>query len=522
MFTNEPLTDFSVEANRRALADALARLDDQLKRAPLKVAPIIAGREMHAGETYTRSDPSNPQVQVASVLLASPQMAEGAVQTLAGAARAWAQTSAEVRVQTIRKAAALMRQRRYEIIAIIIREAGKPWKEADADVAEGIDFCEYYCEDMLRLAVPQTTAEVPGEDNSYFYQPRGVVAVIAPWNFPFAIACGMTVAALVTGNTVALKPSKQSSLTAFELAKILLEGGVPAEAFAFVPGRGEVVGRNLVENREVAMICFTGSKAVGLEMIAKAAHTQPGQKQIKRVIAELGGKNAIIVDEDADLDEAIKGAVVSSFGYAGQKCSACSRIIAVGEIYNRFMERFCAAADDIIVGEAKDPASFMGPVIDLESKTRIEHMITAASQENKLALRGRAPAQGYFVPVTIFKDVSPTSSLWREEVFGPVVACRQAREFEEALTMANDSEYALTGGVFSRSPKNIERARHEFKVGNLYINRQCTGAMVCRQPFGGFRMSGIGSKAGGHDYLLQFMEPRTITENTMRRGFAPQ
>jgi RHH-type proline utilization regulon transcriptional repressor/proline dehydrogenase/delta 1-pyrroline-5-carboxylate dehydrogenase len=331
----------------------------------------------------------------------------------------------------------------------------------------------------------------------------------------------MVVAALVTGNVTVLKPSEQTSLVAAEFAKILLDSGVPGKAFAFLPGRGEIIGRELVNSSKTDMICFTGSKAVGLEIISKAAIVHPGQKSIKRFIAELGGKNAIIVDEDADLDEAVKGVIYSAFGFAGQKCSACSRVIAVGDSYETFITRLCEAASDLICGDAKNPATLVGPVIDKETHKRINETIAKAEKNNRLAFRGKETPNGYFVTPTIFRDVETTSDLWCEEIFGPVLACRKAATFEEALEVANQSQYALTGGLFSRSPKNIAVAREEFRVGNLYINRGCTGALVCRQPFGGFRMSGVGSKAGGPDYLIQFMEPRTISENTMRRGFAP-
>jgi RHH-type proline utilization regulon transcriptional repressor/proline dehydrogenase/delta 1-pyrroline-5-carboxylate dehydrogenase len=422
----------------------------------------------------------------------------------------------------LKTAASLMRARKNALSALIIREAGKSWREADADVAEAIDFCDYYADCMLKLAAPVLTQEVPGEENFYFYQSRGVCAVIAPWNFPFAIACGMATAALVAGNVVALKPSEQTGAIAQELALLLFEAGLPKNALAFLPGRGEVIGRHLVQHPLVDMVVFTGSKPVGLEILRETAEVRPGQRNLKKVVAELGGKNAIIVDEDADLDEAIKGILSSAFGFSGQKCSACSRVIAVGDCYEPLLRRLSDAARDVIVGAAAQPATLVGPVIDAESQARILGVIARAESEHTLAFKGKVPSDsGYFVPPSIFKDVSTESSLWREEVFGPVVACAQAPDFTTALEMANASEYALTGGVFSRSPAHLEQAKRHFKVGNLYLNRGCTGALVGRQPFGGFRMSGVGSKAGGPDYLLQFLEPRTVTENTMRRGFAP-
>jgi RHH-type proline utilization regulon transcriptional repressor/proline dehydrogenase/delta 1-pyrroline-5-carboxylate dehydrogenase len=417
-----------------------------------------------------------------------------------------------------------MHDRSAALAALIIREAGKPWREADADVAEAIDFCRYYADEVERMWQARRTDTVLGEDNTYFYQPRGVVAVISPWNFPLAIACGMTVAALVTGNTVVLKPAEQTSLIASELAKILYEAGVSPAAFALLPGVGEVVGRALVTHPDVVLTVFTGSRPVGLEIIEASAAVQIGQRGIKRVIAELGGKNAIIVDSDADVDDAIRGVLTSAFGFAGQKCSACSRLIVVGGAYEPFLQRLASATRDLIIGAAQDPASFLGPVIDRESCSRIKSLIENGNAV-PLLCRAELPTaladQGCFVAPTIFRDVPRDHTLWRDEIFGPVLCCTQAASFEEALEIAGDSDYALTGGVFSRHPQNVALARRDFKVGNLYINRSITGALVGRQPFGGFNFSGIGSKAGGPDYLLQFVEPRVVTENTMRRGFTP-
>ena len=332
----------------------------------------------------------------------------------------------------------------------------------------------------------------------------------------------MTVAALVTGNVVAFKPAEQTSIIAHTLASILFEAGLPRNVLAFLPGWGETIGRALVQSPDVALICFTGSRAVGLEIAKEASTVRPGQHHLKRVILELGGKNAFVVDEDSDLDEAIRGVLYSAFGYAGQKCSACSRVLVVGDAYETFLARAIEAARALIIGAASDSSSYLGPVVDEESQKRIFKTIETAEQTTPLAFKGTAPTTGYFVPPVIFRDVSPNSSLWRDEIFGPVLAVRRVETFEEGVAEALASEYALTGGVYSRSPKNIEYAKRKFTVGNLYINRGCTGALVCRQPFGGFKMSGIGSKAGGPDYLLQFVEPRTYTENTMRRGFTPE
>lgn len=522
MFTNEALLDFTVANNRNQLAAALTRFQSALARGPIKVTPLVSGKATACSETIQSVDPANPNLVIGSVGFAAAQDAERAASVARAAAQSWSAKPFSERCNIMRRAAQIMRERKFDLSALIVHEAGKPWGEADADVAEAIDFCAYYADEMERLGPPQRTSNLAGEDNIYFYQPRGVVAVIAPWNFPLAIACGMVAAALVTGNTVILKPAEQTSVVAFELTKIFFEAGLPHDALSFLPGWGEQVGRTLVSSPEVDMIVFTGSKAVGLEIIRKAGDTGAGQRNIKKVVAELGGKNAIIVDEDADLDEAVKGAIQSAFGYAGQKCSACSRAIIVGDAYEPFLARLADAARDIIVGAPKDSATQLGPVIDEDSQRRIQGIIATAEKTETLLFKGEVPADGFYVPATIFRDVSVDSSLWTQEIFGPVLACRKAGSFEEALAVANESQYALTGGVFSRSPSHLEIARREFRVGNLYINRKITGALVCRQPFGGFKMSGVGSKAGGPDYLIQFMEPRVITENTMRRGFAPE
>jgi RHH-type proline utilization regulon transcriptional repressor/proline dehydrogenase/delta 1-pyrroline-5-carboxylate dehydrogenase len=522
MFRNEPPLDFTVASERERLQRALNQLEQAMQQEKLLACPIVGGKLIGTEDVHLVQDPSEPTVCVGRVQYADVTLALRALEELRKGAPAWERLAFEKRSAIIARAGGLMRERRVELTALIIREAGKPWREADADVVEAIDFCEYYAEEMLRLGAPRRTQEVPGEDNVYFYQPRGIALVIAPWNFPLAIACGMVTAALVTGNATILKPAEQTSLIAFELAKILLEAGVPGDAFAFLPGVGEDIGSALVESPHVDVICFTGSKAVGLHIVKAAAEVRPEQRNVKKVIAEMGGKNAIIVDSDADLDEAIKGVLYSGFGYSGQKCSACSRVIVVGDAYQPFISRLSDAASDICVGPARISSTLLGPVIDQEAQQRILRTIAEAEKENKLAFKGQVPSSGYFVPATIFREVDPQSSLWKEEIFGPVIACLKVDSIEEALQVANDSPYALTGGFFSRSPANIELVRKEFKVGNLYVNRGCTGAIVCRQPFGGFRMSGVGSKAGGPDYLLQFLEPRVVTENMMRRGFSPE
>ncbi len=523
-FKNEPLKDFSLEENRRGLLSALEQVESIIRSGGFTATPIIDGRLITTSDISIRTDPSNTQVVVGKTHFARTEDAALAISSCVAGLKTWGRRPYTERAAIIEKIGLLMREKANALTALIIREAGKTWREADADVAEAIDFCLYYAEEMLRLGPPHLTERVLGEENHYFYQPRGVVAVIAPWNFPLAIACGMTVAALVCGNTAILKPSEQTSLIAHEFAKLAYEAGLPAEAFSYLPGRGEEVGRALVESPDVSMIVFTGSRPVGLEIIRSASSVPPGQIGIKKVVAELGGKNAIIVDEDADFDDAIRGVLQSAFGFAGQKCSACSRLIIVGDAYEPFLARLAAATSDLVVSPALDPASFYGPVVDQESHTRITNLIASATDLTTL-VQGTVPETlretGWYIPPTIFRDVPLNHPVFREEIFGPVIAAVQAKSFNEALTIANDCAYALTGGVFSRNPEHLEIAKTEFQVGNLYINRGITGALVCRQPFGGFKFSGVGSKAGGKDYLLQFMEPRTITENTMRRGFTP-
>lgn len=521
MFTNIPFLDFTIEKERNNFQAALDKLETAINKQTLYACPIISGEEIKTKEIVSRIDPSDSTVTVGKIHYAGLNNVEDAIGSLMQGFPAWRATHYEKRAEIIKNAGALMSEDRYELSALIVREAGKPWKEADADVCEAIDFCNYYAQEMLAIGRPQKLGDRLGELNYYFYQPRGISVVISPWNFPLAIACGMVVAALVTGNATILKPAEQSSLIAHKFAQILLKAGVPRNVFACLPGIGETIGAKLVDDPRVDIICFTGSKSVGLNILKTAAQVKDGQHHIKRVITELGGKNAIIVDEDADLDESIKGVLYSAFGYSGQKCSACSRVIVVGDAYETFLNRLCSAAKDVITGKASDPATLIGPVIDQESRDRILKTIEQASKENSLAFKGSYSESGCYVPATIFKDVKTTSSLWKEEIFGPAVAVAKAENFDQALQMANDSQYALTGAVFSRSPVNIDKAREDFRVGNLYINRGSTGALVYRQPFGGFKLSGIGSKAGGPDYLLQFVEPRVVTENTMRRGFSP-
>jgi RHH-type proline utilization regulon transcriptional repressor/proline dehydrogenase/delta 1-pyrroline-5-carboxylate dehydrogenase len=420
------------------------------------------------------------------------------------------------------RAAHWLRVRRNDVAALEVFEAGKPWKEADADVCEAIDFCEYYGREILRLAVGATVQSPPGEANTMHYQARGIGVVIAPWNFPLAIPTGMVTAALVAGNCVVFKPAEQTPAIASKLVEALVASGLPEGVLAFLPGWGEDVGAHLVAHPDVAFIAFTGSKAVGLQIIQTAAVHQPGQRQIKRVIAEMGGKNAIVVDADADLDQAIPIIVSSAFGYAGQKCSAASRLVVVDSVADELLARLVGATEQLRIGHPRDMGVQVGPLIDADAQARVRRYVSLAPAEGTVVLaRDDVPDEGYFVGPTIVTDVSTRSRLATEEIFGPVLTVLRARTFEEAIAIANDSEYALTAGVVSRSPAHIRFAAAELQAGNVYINRNITGAIVGRHPFGGFGMSGVGSKAGGPDYLLQFLEPRAISENTLRQGFAP-
>jgi RHH-type proline utilization regulon transcriptional repressor/proline dehydrogenase/delta 1-pyrroline-5-carboxylate dehydrogenase len=413
-----------------------------------------------------------------------------------------------------------MEKRRAELSACMVLEVGKPVRECDGEVSEAIDFCRYYADEMERLDAGHPY-DIAGETNRYNYQPRGISLIISPWNFPLAIPTGMTVASLVAGNCTLLKPAEVSSVITAKLSEILVEAGIPRGVFQYVPGKGSTVGAYMVKHPDVHMITFTGSQEVGCRIYADAAILQPGQKHLKRVIAEMGGKNAIIVDESADLDQAVQGVVQSAFGYSGQKCSACSRVVVLEPIYDAFVERLVEATRSLNVGPAEAPSTQVGPVIDANARDRILEYIEKGRQEAKVALEMSAPNNGYFIGPTIFSEVSPEATIAQEEIFGPVLAVMRVKNFEEAIAVGNNTNFALTGGLYSRTPSHIQQAESEFEVGNLYINRGITGAIVARQPFGGFKLSGVGSKAGGPDYLLQFLEPRVVTENIQRQGFAP-
>lgn len=519
-FCNEPETDFAKEESHHEMREALSCVRDQFGRF---YSLVIGGEELNTGRELFSVNPSCPEEIVGRVSLADLHAADRALDAARRAFPAWASTSPTTRAKLLFHVATGIRRRRVELAAWEVYETGKTWSEADADVAEAIDYCEYYGREMIRLGEVRRLGDAPGEVNEYLYQPRGVAVIIAPWNFPLAILTGMTSAALVTGNTAIMKPAEQSPIIAWHLMAIFREVGFPPGVVNYLPGLGEEVGEYLVKSPHVDLVVFTGSKPIGLRIYDLAAKTAKGQRAPKRVITEMGGKNAIIIDEDADLDEAVRGVISSAFGYAGQKCSACSRAIVVGSAYAPFLERLVEAAASLRVGPADDPGTVVGPLIDAEAQRKVLRYIEGGRGEARLLLDMDVShlTTGHFVGPTIFAEVRPEAALAQEEIFGPVLAVIPAKAFEEALAIANETEYALTGGLYSRSPAHIERAKQDFQVGNLYINRKITGAFVGRQPFGGFKMSGIGSKAGGPDYLLQFLEPRTITENTLRRGFAP-
>ena len=516
-FHPAPDTDYADTEKRIQAEQALKQVKQELGKTYL---PLVNGEYVETDNYIDSLNPSRATELVGKVGQISVEQAEQAMNAAKEAFSSWKNTSATERAKILRKAAELMEQRRHELNAWICLEVGKVIPQADGEVSEAIDFCRYYASEMERLAEGKNY-DIAGENNRYFYQPKGIAVVISPWNFPFAIATGMTVAALVTGNCTLLKPAETSSVIAAKITEILVEAGIPKGVLSYVPGKGSEVGAYLVEHKDTHVIAFTGSREVGCKIYADAAKLQPGQKHLKRVIAEMGGKNAIIVDESADLDQAVAGVVQSAFGYSGQKCSACSRVVVLSPVYDAFLSRLVEATKSLNVGAADNPSIQVGPVIDPKARDRILEYIDLGKQESELALEMSVPDGGYYIPPTIFSGVSSDNTIAQEEIFGPVLAVMKADSFNEAIAIANGTDYALTGGLYSRTPAHIDRASIEFEVGNLYINRNITGAIVARQPFGGFKLSGVGSKAGGPDYLLQFLDPRVVTENIQRQGFAP-
>ncbi|MDA8427896.1 MAG: L-glutamate gamma-semialdehyde dehydrogenase, partial [Geobacteraceae bacterium] len=518
-FVNEAMVDFTRADQRAAFPLAIAKVRSQLGRSyPL----YIAGREIITPDSRTSVNPANPGEVLGMISQAGTAEVTQAIAAASKAFPVWRDTSPRERAQFLLNGAIAARRRIFELAAWQVLEIGKQWDQAYADISEAIDFLEYYAREMIRYGAPRRTGHVPGEVNHFFYEPKGVAAIIAPWNFPLAISMGMASAAIVAGNPVVFKPSNLTGIIGWQLVEIFREAGLPEGVLNYIPGQGAIIGDLMVDHPDVALIAFTGSLETGLRIIERAARVHPGQAGIKKVIAEMGGKNAIIIDDDADLDEALPHVLYSAFGFQGQKCSACSRVIVLDAVYDRFVDRLVKAAKVYQLGPAEDPRYSMGAVSDATARKRILDYIEIGTQEGKLLYSSPVPdGEGYWVPLTIIGGITPKHRIAQEEIFGPVLAIMRAADFDQAIAWANATPFALTGGIFSRSPRHLERARREFRVGNLYINRNNTGAMVERQPFGGSRMSGTGTKAGGADYLLHFMDPRVITENTLRRGFAP-
>lgn len=512
-YKHEPFTDFSVEENRLKYEEALKKVESELgQEYPL----IIGGKRITTEEKITSYNPSNKSEVIGMVSKANKELAEKAMQVADETFRWWRKVDPVLRAELLFKTAAIVRKRKFELSAYLTKEAGKPWTQADGDIAEGIDFLEYYGRQMLELAKGKPLNEKTGTMNKYVYIPLGVGVVISPWNFPFAIMVGTTVASVVTGNTVLLKPASATPVIAYKFVEILEEAGMPAGVVNYIPGSGAEVGDYLVDHPRTRFISFTGSRDVGLRIYERAAKLNEGQIWLKRVIAEMGGKDAIIVDDakNADLELAAQSIVSSAFGFSGQKCSACSRAIIVGdEAYNQVVARVVELTNGLIVGDPANEETFVGPVIDRQAFEKITGYIEIGKEEGRLVAGGTADdSKGYFITPTVFADVPPKARIMQEEIFGPVLAMTKAKDFDEAIQIANDTEYGLTGAVISNNRFHLQKAAEDFHVGNLYFNRGCTAAIVGYQPFGGFNMSGTDSKAGGPDYLMLHMQAKSISE----------
>jgi 1-pyrroline-5-carboxylate dehydrogenase len=509
-FTNEPFIDFANAENRKRMEAALAKVKAEFGH---EYPMWIAGQKVTTTGKKKSTNPSRPSEVIGVFQDASKEQAAHAVEAAHKYFDVWKKVPAETRAKCLFKAAQIVRERKYELGALVCYEVGKSWIEADADVAETIDFCEFYGREMLRLSEPQKLTPMRGERNYLVYIPLGVGAVIPPWNFPMAIMAGLVVASLVTGNTVVLKPAADSPTIAAKFVDILHEAGVPKEAVQFLTGSGAVIGDVLVQHPKTRYIGFTGSKEVGLRIAELANKAQPGQIWIKRTVLEMGGKDGMIVDEEADIDAAVEGTAQAAFGYQGQKCSACSRVIVSEKIYDTFLNKLVERTKKIKVGPSDDPDNYMGPVVSESAMKGILNYIEVGKKEGRLMTGGgRAAGDGYFVEPTIIADVDPKARLAQEEVFGPVLAVIKAKNFDHAMEIANNTEFGLTGAVYSKNPEKIRRAEEDFYVGNLYLNRKCTGAMVGAHPFGGFNMSGTDSKTGGKDYLLLFLQAKAVAE----------
>ncbi|WP_153721225.1 L-glutamate gamma-semialdehyde dehydrogenase [Sporosarcina cascadiensis] len=509
-YKHEPFTDFTVMENRRAYEDGLRTVENYLGQDyPL----IIDGKRIMTDEKKVSNNPSDKKVIIGNVSQTTREWAEQAMTAANEAFETWRKVKPEYRADVLFKAAAIVRRRKFEFSALLTKEAGKPWNEADADVAEGIDFLEYYGRQMLKLKDGIPVESRPGEYNRFDYIPLGVGVVLSPWNFAFAIMAGTTAAALVTGNTVLLKPASTAAVTAYKFLEVLEQAGMPKGAVNYIPGSGSEIGDYLVDHPSTRFVSFTGSREVGTRIFERAAKVQESQKWLKRVIAEMGGKDTIVVDNEADLELAAQSIVNSAFGFSGQKCSACSRAIIHEEVYDEVVERVEKLAKSFLWGDPTDGENLAGPVIDQEAYDKIMEYIEIGKAEGRLIAGGTGDnAKGYFIAPTVFADVDPHARISQEEIFGPVVALSKASSFTEAIQFANDTDYGLTGAVITTNRSHIEQAREDFHVGNLYFNRGCTGAIVGYQPFGGFNMSGTDSKAGGPDYLQLHMQGKTTSE----------
>jgi len=512
-FKNEPLSDFKGNSEQsRQMKLALEQVAKELGR---EYDLVIGGERVKTQDKLCSFNPARPDQLVGAFSKATPELAERAIRGADETFKSWSRAPAEARAELLLKTGKIIRERKYYFAAWMVYEVGKSWAEADADVAETIDFTEFYSREMLRLAAPQALTPVPGERNYLRYIPLGVGVVIPPWNFPLAIMAGMTLAAIVAGNTVVVKPSSDSPTIGYKFLEALEQAGMPGGVVNFLPGPGGSVGDALVRHSRTRFVAFTGSKDVGLGINELAAKTAPGQIWVKRVIAEMGGKDSIVVDSEADLDAAAEGVAVAAFGFQGQKCSACSRAIVVETVYDAFVEKLKQRVEQIKVGAPADPTTFVGPVINAHAQKAILNYIETGKKEGRLLTGGAAaPGPGHFIQPTVIADVNPKARIAQEEIFGPVLAVIKAKTFDDALAIANNTEYGLTGAVYTQNRQKLEKAAETFFVGNLYLNRKCTGALVGGHPFGGFNMSGTDSKSGGRDYLLLFTQAKTITEKT--------
>ncbi|MBM7662756.1 1-pyrroline-5-carboxylate dehydrogenase [Bacillus mesophilus] len=509
-YKHEPFTDFSVEENKKALQAGLATVESYLGK---DYDLVIGGERISTEQKIVSVNPANRSEVVGTVSKADQELAEKAMQVADETFKTWRKVKPEVRADILFRSAAIIRRRKHEFSAILVKEAGKPWNEADVETAEAIDFLEYYGRQMLKLKDGVPVESRPIEYNRFNYIPLGVGVIISPWNFPFAIMAGMTTAALVAGNTVLLKPASTTPVVAAKFIEVLEEAGLPAGVVNFIPGSGAEVGDYLVDHPRTRFISFTGSRDVGLRIYERSSKLSEGQIWLKRVIAEMGGKDTIVVDKEADLELAAKAIVASSFGFSGQKCSACSRAVILEDVYDQVLNRAIELTKELTVSEATSPTVSMGPVIDQGAYDKIMSYVEIGKQEGRLVHGGEGDdSKGWFIQPTIFADVPEDARLMKEEIFGPVVAFSKARDFDHAIEIANNTEYGLTGAVISNNRANIEKAREDFHVGNLYFNRGCTGAIVGYQPFGGFNMSGTDSKAGGPDYLVLHMQAKTTSE----------